>query len=207
MNYQQQSKRFVSQRKEFVIEEWYNQVLLSKDNHYLILKHLTTSGLGELFLSITKDNYLVVLKIFIENKYLENEIESTKLVNKKEDCILPYLDYFIIKLNNENYYVMVFKYFEGWISLREHLEKCLFQAEQKEYFESKILNVIDKVHNYSIVHNDLDDTKILIHPKTNHIKLLDLGFCITKYSRNILDEELSQLLQNEKQKILKIRTG
>lgn len=197
MNDDLKYKRYVSERKEIIIEDWYNQVLMSKDTHYLILKHLTTSGLGEIFLSITSDNYLVILKIFMENRYLETEIELTKLVNKKEDCILPFLDYFIIDFNGDKYYIVVLKFFEGWITLEQHLNKCLFYEEQKLFFQDKIRVILQKIHKYSIVHNDLDKNKILVHPKINQIRLIDLGFCIYKISRKISDEEFQNLINND----------
>jgi len=194
-------KRYISERREFVIEDWYNQVLMSKDNHYTILKHLTTSGLGEIFLCITSDNYLVILKIFMENIFLEGEIEQIKKINKNEDWLLPFLDYFIIEFNEEKYYIVVLKFFEGWITLEEHLNKCLFYEEQIEYFKSKVKDLVEKIHKYSICHNDIDKNKILVHPKSNQIRFLDLGFCINKNTRRIPDDKFSQILKSEIQRV------
>ena len=71
MNYQQQSKRFVSQRKEFVIEEWYNQVLLSKDNHYLNIDH------GQFY----KD--FIIIYFDLDVRYFSSQYDQQNCNNKE----------------------------------------------------------------------------------------------------------------------------
>lgn len=173
-----------------MIEDWYNKILSSKDNQYHILKHLSTSGYGECFLAMTSENYLVCLKIFMEKKYLENEIENLKLVNRKlEDIFLPYLDYFIINSDSESFYIMVMKYFEGWIIVSDYLKKCLFYEEQKSQIQNKLNIIVHKLHKLQIIHHDIDVHTILVHSKTTHIRLLDLGFCITRFSNSLSEED------------------
>jgi len=180
------------------IGEWYNKILSSKDNQYFILKHLTSSGHGELFLAITSENYLVGLKIFMDKRYLENEIENVKLVQRKiEDIFLPYLDYFIVNIDLNSYYVMVMKYFEGWILLSEYFSKCLFHYEQKTIIKSKLEMMIHKLHKFSIVHYNIDIDKILIHSKNGNIRLLDLGFCMTRFFHDVDEEEFEKMKQRD----------
>jgi serine/threonine protein kinase len=178
---------------KFVIEDWYNRILESKDNQYHILKHLSTSGNGEFFLAMTSDHYIVSLKIFMEKKDLENEVENIKCVHRKiEDTFLPYLDYFIISLEDEKYYIMVMKYFEGWILLSDYIMKSLFYVDQKEQIKKKLELIIYKLHKLSIAHNDLDTNKILIHSKNGNIRLMDLGFCVTRFGMNLSEEDFER---------------
>jgi serine/threonine protein kinase len=174
-------------------EDWYNRILESKDNQYHILKHLSTSGKGEFFLAMTSENYLVSLKIFMDKKELENEVENLKYVHRKiEDTFLPYLDYFIISLDEDKYYIMVMKYFEGWILLSDYINKHLFYDDQKIQIKSKLDLIIYKLHRLSIAHNDLDATKVLIHSKNGNIRLMDLGFCVTRFGMNLSEEEFEK---------------
>jgi serine/threonine protein kinase len=180
------------------IEEWCNRALLSKDNQYNILRHLTSSGYGEFFLAITSENYLVGLKIFMDKKYLENEIENLKLVQRKiEDTFLPYLDYFIVNIDSNLYYIMVMKYFEGWILLSDYLSKCLFHDEQRNNIKNKLEMIVHKLHGLSIVHHDIDIDKILIHSKNGNIRFMDLGFCMTRFSHDVREEEFEKMKQRD----------
>ena len=188
----------VQQRKSIVIEDWYNRILVSKDNQYHILKHLSTSGNGEFFLAMTSDHYLVSLKIFMEKKYLENEVENLKYIHRKiEDTFLPYLDYFIISLEEDKYYIMVMKYFEGWILLSDYIHKCLFYDDQREQIKTKLELIIYKLHRLSIAHNDLDTSKILIHSKNGNIRLMDLGFCVTRFGMNLTEEDFERIKKKD----------
>lgn len=181
------------QKKTIVIEDWYNRILESKDNQYHILKHLSTSGKGEFFLAITSENYLVSLKIFMEKKYLENEVENLKMVHRKmEDTFLPFIDYFIISIEEDKYYIMVMKYFEGWILLSDYMNKHLFYDDQRLQIKTKLEFIICKLHRLSVAHNDLDPTKILIHSKNNNIRLIDLGFCVTRFGMNLSEEDFEK---------------
>lgn len=180
--------------KEIRIDEWYGQILVSKDNKYCVLKHFTRSGYGEMFLSITSDNYLVLLKVFTNKNDLENEVTNVRVVQKTMDeSFLPYLDYFITKIEDENFYVLVMKYFEGWILLSDYLKKNLFYEEQRSHIKDKLETIIQKLHKMSIVHHDIDPTKILVHSKTGHIRMMDLGYCITRFSMNVSDEDFQSL--------------
>jgi serine/threonine protein kinase len=188
----------VYQRKSILMEDWYNRILESKDNQYHILKHLSTSGNGEFFLAMTSDHYLVSLKIFLNKKYLENEVENLKLVHRKiEDSFLPYLDYFILSVEDDKYYIMVMKYFEGWITLSDYIHKSLFYNEQREQIKTKLELIINKLHRLSIVHNDLDTSKILIHSKNGNIRLMDLGFCVTRFGMNLTEEDLERIKKKD----------
>jgi serine/threonine protein kinase len=188
----------VQHKKSIVIEDWYNRILESKDNQYHILRHLSTSGNGEFFLAMTSDHYLVSLKIFLNKKYLENEVENLKIVHRKiEDSFLPYLDYFIISVEDDKYYIIVLKFFEGWIPLSDYIPKCLFYDDQRELIKTKLGLIIHKLHRLSIVHNDLDTSKILIHSKNGHIRLMDLGFCVTRFGMNITEEDLEKMKKKD----------
>lgn len=187
-------EEFVSEvSMKFGIEDWYNRILRSKDNQYQILKHLSTSGHGEFFLAMTSDHYLVSLKIFTKKRHLENEVENLKMVHRKfEDIFLPYLDYFIISIDDDKYYVIVMKYFEGWILLSDYLKRYFIYDEQRQQIKTKLDCIVSKLHRLSIAHNDLDPTKVLIHPKNGNIRMIDLGFCVTRFHMNISDEEFEK---------------
>jgi len=190
-------KQAIQNPSKIVIEEWYNRILESKDNQYHIIKHLSTSGNGEFFLAMTSEHYLVSLKIFIDKKYLENEVENLKIVHRKmDDTVLPYLDYFIISINGNKYYIMTMKYFEGWVLLSDYINKHLFYDDQKLQIKAKLELIIYKLHSLSISHNDLYPNKILIHSKNGNIRLMDLGFCVTRFGMNLSEEEF----ENEKLK-------
>ena len=184
-------------------EDWYNRILKSgvwlksNSSEYKIVKHIGSSGYGEMFLAITSENFLVGLKIILDQKYIENEVESIRWANRKsQDVILPFLDYFILQMEQDKYYIIVLKYFEGYTTLHKYLDKNLFQNENRVKFQSMIKQLIEKIHNcLGMAHNDIDHHKILIHSKTQQIRFFDLGFCISKigYSK----EEFEKLLHKD----------
>lgn len=184
------------------METWYNKLLESNvkslSSEYKILKHLGASGNGQLFLGITIDNFLVTLKIFLEKKFVESEVEQMKLLKKKSvDCCLPFIDYFIIDMENkEKCYVIVMKFFEGYVILSDHLKKCMFPiANVKEQIEK----FVTTMHKNQIAHNDIDVGNVLIHCKTGQIKMIDLGFCFYKF--DISEDQFKIFVQRDFQLI------
>lgn len=180
-------------------EIWYNRLLESstkiKSSHteYKILSHLGSSGNGEIFIAITSNNFIVGLKIILQNTnyckknttptHIEREVDIIRSSTKKvEDILLPFIDYFILEDESDKFYVIVFKYFEGYISLSKYLEKNLFQAELKSNIGKIITKHMEMIHNkLNISHQDINMNNILIHCKTMHIRFFDLGYCIEKF--------------------------
>lgn len=188
----------VRESRKVKLEDWCHRIITSKDNEYYILKHFTTSGNGEFFIAITSEHYLVGLKIFVDKKHSDKEIENLKIVqNRIHDVFLPYLDYFIVNHTDGKYYIMVVKYFEGWIRLSDYLRKCLFYEEQKLSIISKIESSIQKLHQLSIVHQDIYEEKVLIHANSGHIRIIDLGFCLKPFEDNLSIEEFKALKEKD----------
>ena len=167
-----------------------DHVIYSKDNKYHILKHLSRSGYGDVYLAITSEQYLVSLKIFDNKNHIDHFLENSKNIHRKiEDSFLPYLDYFIANIDNKKYYIVVMKYFEGWILLSDYLHKNIFYEDQKIQIKSKLETIIRRLHQLSIVHHDIEPNNIVIHSKSNHVRFIDLGYCITRYKDNLSEEE------------------
>jgi serine/threonine protein kinase len=201
-------------------ESWYNHLLKngtkikSSNSEYRILEHFGSSGNGEIFLGITLDHFLVGLKIIlhenlIEKKqmtpnYVQSEVESLRNSTKKvDDIVLPFLDYFILQNDQDRYYVFVFKYFEGYIRLSDYFEKNLFHQEHKIKIKNVIQKHFDHIHSkLNIAHNDLQNNNILIHNKSLHVRLFDLGFCLYKYRST--EEQFSSFIQKDFLSIEKI---
>ena len=89
------------------------------------------------------------------------------------------------------------KYFEGWIVLSDYLNKCLFHDEQKTQIKIKLDLILHRLHRLSIAHNDIDTHTILIHSKNYQIRLMDLGFCITRFALNISEDEFKNMKQKD----------
>jgi serine/threonine protein kinase len=177
---------------------------------YKILRHLGPSGKGQLFLAITSENFLVALKIILDKKYVETEVEQLKSLKKKNiECCLPFIDYFIIEQEDkrDQYYIIVMKYFEGYVLLSDFLNKSPFQLTN---LKDQIKRFIEVMHKNHIVHSDIHLGNILIHSKSGQIKIIDLGFCISKFGNQLFgdteplgisDEQFKLLVQRELQLI------
>lgn len=205
---------------ELSCEAWYNHLLKSgikiksPCSEYKILEHFGSSGNGEIFIGMTLDHFLVGLKIILhENVFekkqttphcVESEVECLRNATKKvDDIVLPFLDYFILQNEKDKYYVFVFKYFEGYVRLCDYFEKNLFHMEHKIKIKNVIQKNFDLIHwKLNIVHNDLQQHNILIHSKSLHVRLFDLGFCLYKYRST--EEQFANFIHKDFESIEKI---
>jgi serine/threonine protein kinase len=191
------------------LQIWYNSLLKTKlkssSCEYQILEHMGPSGHGEIFLAITNDHFLVGIKIIMNKDNMENELAYLRNINKKiQDVFLPFLDYFIIQNQDEKYYAIVSKFFEGYVSLKSYLDKNLFHVEQLEKLKITISDHIQHLHDkVGCVHNDIGNHNILIHSKTLHIRIFDLGYCIPKFG--FTEEEFGKLVHKDFSAIKKIQ--
>ena len=182
------------------MEIWYNKLLESNvksmSSEYRILKHFGPSGHGQLFLAITSENFLVALKIILEKRYVEIEVEQMKQIKKKcvESC-LPFIDYFILQQDGDQCYIIVMKYFEGYIILSDYLNKNPFHLENLAGIKLQIKKQMEMIHQNQIAHNDIDLGNILIHSKSGIVKIIDLGFCIYKF--DITNEQFKLAVQRD----------
>lgn len=191
-------------------ENWYNVLLKSgmkiksSSSEYKILEHFGSSGNGEIFLALTSDQFLVGLKIILQKTLIEKEVEHLRNGNKKlGDIILPYIDYFILQNDQDKYYIIVLKFFEGYIPLSKYLEKNLFHIEYRMKIKNMIKNHMEQIHaKLGIAHNDIDKNKILIHSKNQHIRFFDLGYSIEKFGYT--DQEFLKFIQKDFDSIEKI---
>ena len=181
-----------------------NKTIKSSVNEYRILKHIGTSGYGEIFLALTVENFLVGLKIITNKKFVESEVEHMRQCNRKiNDIVLPLLDYFILSIQEDKYYILVMKYFEGFINLSEYLSKNIFHEEIKSKIKTSLIKFLEEIHQkIKIAHNDLDTNNILIHSKTLQIKIFDLGYCKTEFA--LSKQEFEHLKLKDKNLIERI---
>jgi serine/threonine protein kinase len=172
-----------------VCKVWYNNLLKfgkrikSTSYEYGIIDHFGSSGNGEIFLAITSDNFLVGLKIISCSKVssVEKEVENSRLVSKKAaDIFLPLMEYFILEEDHEKFYVLVLKFFEGYVPLYSFFDKNLFHQEQREKIKGIVKQYLEIIHKLNIAHLDIDHSKILVHRKTQHVRFFDLGFSMQK---------------------------
>jgi serine/threonine protein kinase len=186
--------KYENEKNVFCLKKDIDHIIDSKDNKYHIIRYLCRSGYGEVYLAITSDRYLVSLKLFDNKNHIDHFIENAKNVHRKMgEYFLPYVDYFISNIDNKKYYIMVMKYFEGWVLLSEYLNKNIFYEEQKIRIKTEIEKIIHRLHQISIVHNDINSENIVIHSKSNHVRIIDLGYCITRFEENLTEDEFEKL--------------
>jgi serine/threonine protein kinase len=181
------------------IENWKNHTLITKDKTFTIIKYFGQSGFGHLFIALTSENYLVILKIFNDNKNYSNEVESIKNAQKiLNEYLLPYLDYFIYTSKDHfNYPILVFKFMEGYIPLSQHLKDFLFFQDLILALKEELNQILQKIHKLSLVHNALNLDLILIHPENGQIKFFDLGFCIHRWVNKLSENEFKQQIEKD----------
>ena len=180
------------------IDDWNKKTLITKDKTFFIIKYLGQSGFGHLFITLTSENNLVILKIFNDNKNYSNEIDSIKHSKKSlEDYMLPYLDYFIYTHHSLDYPILVFKFYEGFIPLSQHLKDFIFFQDLNIAVKEELHNILQKIHQLSLTHNDLNLDLILIYPETGQIKLIDLGFCIHRWIHKLSEKEFKQQIEKD----------
>lgn len=200
------------------LEIWYNRLLesgtkiKSSNSEYRILEHFGSSGNGEIFLAMTNNNFLVGLKIILQGctkrnltpLHVETEVETLRSATKKtEDILLPFLEYFILENEQDKYYVIVLKYFEGYIPLSSYLDKNLFHLEQKMKIQSVLKKHFETIHSkLHIAHQDVNVNNVLIHSKTMHVRFFDLGFSISRFGNS--DEQILKFTHKDFDSIEKI---
>jgi serine/threonine protein kinase len=184
--------KFQSNR-EWNLLDWEHKILNSKDTNYQLIKYLGKSGFGHFFITLTSDYHLRAIKIFENKKYFDFEVETIKYISKKIDYILNYDDNFIYSFEGFHYPVIVFCYEQGYVPLFDFWEKWMFFDERKKHIEKQIKETLTKIHQMNIVHQNLDLQNILICTEKEKIKFLDLGFCISKFHRQLSDSEFNEL--------------
>jgi serine/threonine protein kinase len=194
--------KYTKKSFEFDVQEWNGKFLLSKDNVYHIIKYFGSSGFGHFFMAITSNHSLVILKIFHTVKDFEYEVETIKNIQKSyDDLFLPFIDYFIYTKEIENtkvhHPILVFKFIEGYISLSQHLENYMFFSDQREILKDRIKQKIQKIHLLNIVNNSLNLDNILIDPKTDTVKFMDLGLCINRWMKQLSENDFNDLIEKD----------
>ncbi|MGD2183927.1 trifunctional serine/threonine-protein kinase/ATP-binding protein/sensor histidine kinase [Lusitaniella coriacea] len=88
----------------------------------------------------------------------------------------------------------------GGISLAEYKQQSSLSLQQFLNIAIQIAEILQQLHNNSIIHKDIKPANILIHPETNHIKLIDFSISSllpketqTLQTPNILEGTLTYL--------------
>ncbi|MGD2183920.1 trifunctional serine/threonine-protein kinase/ATP-binding protein/sensor histidine kinase [Lusitaniella coriacea] len=99
----------------------------------------------------------------------------------------------------ENRYALIMED-TGGISLAEYKQQSSLSLQQFLNIAIQIAEILQQLHNNSIIHKDIKPANILIHPKTNQIKLIDFSISTllpketqTLQNPNILEGTLSYL--------------
>ncbi|MBE9119197.1 protein kinase, partial [Lusitaniella coriacea LEGE 07157] len=74
----------------------------------------------------------------------------------------------------ENRYALIMED-TGGISLAEYKQQSSLSFQQFLNIAIQIAEILQQLHNNSIIHKDIKPANILIHPNTNQIKLIDFS--------------------------------
>ncbi|MBE9117119.1 protein kinase, partial [Lusitaniella coriacea LEGE 07157] len=74
----------------------------------------------------------------------------------------------------ENRYALIMED-TGGISLAEYKQQSSLSVAQFLNIAIQIAEILQQLHNNSIIHKDIKPANILIHPNTNQIKLIDFS--------------------------------
>ena len=133
---------------------------------------------------------LYAIKIFYFNPELEIsprenwEKETQCLLDVLDICkeggILCYKDSFIKKEGDNEIFVIVTPYLDGYKTLFEYLQniESLSESDAKNIY-TQVVETKNKLADICIHHSDLNLYNIMYHPKTKDIKIIDLGLCGT----------------------------
>lgn len=96
--------------------------------------------------------------------------------------ILCFKDSFIMNNDKKMNYVIVTPFLDGYINLYDYLfgkdSKSISEKEARRIYK-KVVDVKNALTDLCLTHSDLHTNNIMINPKTNDIKIIDLGRCQT----------------------------
>lgn len=175
--------------------------LTNNEKSYFILKLLSDQGTtGEVYLGVDNNKKIVAIKIFYPEFSGEDDIGINEIICLKKikdicsEDILCYIDDFYIDDKDDKRLVIITEFIKGYIDLDKYLEtKGNITLLEYNDIISKLKEIIKKIHDIGIAHNDLNLGNILIHPITGKLRLLDFGTCEIKATSEDFTNELLEL--------------
>jgi serine/threonine protein kinase len=162
--------------------------ILGKDVYgFKIIKLLGSGESGTAILGEMSNGKKIVIKLF--NKYIDylreltclQHLEERNMCGKEFVCRVHY-DKNVKEENGEFFIVTEFaeKYItlEQFMNLLVKIDRNEYKKKQSEIY--KRLDELDKeLNKIGIMHNDLHEGNVLIHPDTLDLKIIDFGSCKT----------------------------
>jgi hypothetical protein len=158
----------------------------------------------------TKTGDKVAIKFFIDPDRIQREKQYHKEVNClrkvlqvcKISDIICLVDDFTLP---NSQYVVVTPLLEGYMTLYDYLENPKTKLTKKESLDiiQKVEKVSSELDKLGIVHGDLHDQNILIHPISKKLKVIDLGLCMTKEEEKRQNKKHPEYSTENRMKTLK----
>jgi serine/threonine protein kinase len=173
--------------------------------HYKINSIIGIGMNGSVFLATdTTNNRLVAMKwIEVEDdmehvKEIENELECLRRLQKNCDqYVLCYIDSDIVSIEEDiddniftNYYVIITKFLEGYITWKSFKKKYLEGSKERKRALENIEEGLRTIHEKKIAHGDVHSENVLIHPDTLDIRWIDFGACQIDPTPSMLRQDL-----------------
>jgi serine/threonine protein kinase len=161
-------------------------------NKYLILEAIGFGNFGEVYRGLNMVNGKeMAIKVLSEKDWKRETSCLKKILNIcKSGKILCIEDYF--SFNNNNY--IVTQYLKNYITMNKFLDsKQKVSEDQANDISEQIQLVLNQMKDLGVAHGDLNLNNIMIHPKTLHVVIIDLGKCIFRDTND--DKELLEMYQ------------
>lgn len=139
----------------------------------LIFRALRENDQKAVIIKLLKEDYPTPEKI----TRFKREYQVTKELAQAGEGINNVFDF----CNYENTFAIIEDDFDG-TSLEEILKNRPLKLNEFLELAIRITSILGEIHDHFVIHKDINPSNIIWNPKTNQLKLIDLGIC-TKLSR------------------------
>lgn len=138
-----------------------------------------SGSLGDVYIAKTSKKELVALKILYDQIDYDQEVDCNLMIlNSLDLCssvFLCMLDYF--ETGNKKYpFAIVFPLLNNY----ETLDKVILSKQEYQIIMNKLIDAVKKLHDYGILHSDINMENIMVSKNPLDVKLIDLGNCLQK---------------------------
>ena len=149
---------------------------------YKCVKEIGRGGFGVVYSATAPDGKEVAVKVIHQKKIEKWHTYKNGKRVPRELAVWRHVGHIkgVIRLIEyhkiDKYHYFVMEKPEGAVDLFELLDKKgPLPEEDARFVFSQVLNVLNKMHQIGVVHRDIKDENLLVHPDTLQVWLLDFG--------------------------------
>lgn len=157
---------------------------------YKIIKELGEGTVGKVYLGEDSDGKSVAIKMFnpmlnklVTKEAILEEYECLKAVKQAQTLgctnYLCLVDYFIVESKDGRFFAFIItEYNPNLEELDSYLEKNKkISEEEYDKIKTQLYQIVKKLHEAGIAHNDLNLGNVMIDKYSKTLKLIDFGTC------------------------------